>query len=51
MAPLLNARDVPTSVPIPIIGAFGSKKSLAWAECLPTFLIAIFYSPFLILFF
>ena len=44
IAPLLKARDVPTSVPIPIVGAFGSKKSFAWAECLPTLLIAMLFS-------
>jgi hypothetical protein len=44
-APLLNARDVPTSVAVTFVGAFGSKKSFDAWDFLPAFLpAAIFIS-------
>ncbi len=41
-APLLNGLLVPTFVPPTLIGGFGSKKSFAAVDFLPTFLFAIF---------
>jgi hypothetical protein len=44
IAPLFKTRSVPISVADVITTGFGSKKSLAAAECLPTF-FAIIYIP------
>lgn len=41
-APSLNGLLVPTFVPPTLIGGFGSKKSFAAVDFLPTFLFAIF---------
>ena len=45
-APSLYALPLHVLVGTTLIGGFGSKKSFAAADFLPTFLVAIIYSPF-----